>query len=158
MVYDVKLFRIGNSRHSCGRMSIQADGHGQSSELPLQARGRGGEGGRKRGWGRGGGKLQTLGACCNFNMVPYIQPKELPAQDPLMVPGHQDWQHSIFCFYLHPHQASLRNSSSSFPLSSAALGPLHRSVVSPCLSRTTNRVHCTHLHIGSCLQERLFSE
>lgn len=67
-------------------------------------------------------------------------------------------KHSIFCFYLHPHQASLRNSSSSFPLSSAALGPLHRSVVSPCLSRTTNRGHCTHLHIGSCLQERLLSE
>ena len=38
MVYDVRLFRIGNSRHSYGRMSIQADSQGQSSELPLQPR------------------------------------------------------------------------------------------------------------------------
>lgn len=32
-----------------------------------------------------------LGHSCNFNIVPYTQPKELPAQDRLMVPGGQGW-------------------------------------------------------------------
>lgn len=36
-------------------------------------------------------QTRQLGQSCNFNMVSYIQPKELSAQDPLMVPGGQRW-------------------------------------------------------------------
>lgn len=99
-----------------------------------------------------------LGHNCNFNMFHTYNQKSYELRTVSWFQEVRVGQHGIIHVCLYPCQASLMDSSSSFPLSSTALGPPHCSLASP--EQQNYRQGSLHLPPYWLLspRERLFNE